>query len=127
MSSRTRARADARRSKKIENQLNFGHSAASSKTLIETCMEEIVRVTREALEFKDLLDKPMKPVLKADTRELYERLKGQVNGLVWMYCKCWVNPYEPHLSNAVKSVRREAVKRARAQMAAHSSVIENGA
>lgn len=118
MSSRTRTRADARRSKKIENQLNFGHSAASSKTLIETCMEEIVRVTREALEIKD--EMPLEhtdPVAIRDLEERYAAAKGRVNGLVWMYCKCWVNPYEPHLSGAVKAVRREAVKRARAQMA----------
>lgn len=120
MSSRTRARADARRSKKIENQLNFGHSASSSKTLIETCMEEIVRVTREALECKDLVAQGdiVAHLTSDESLDLrYERLKGQVNGLVWMYCKCWVNPYEPHLSGAVKAVRREAVKRARAQMA----------
>lgn len=107
MSSRTRARADARRAKKLENQLNFGHSATSDKTLIETCMEEIVRVTRKALEYKD----------EYGPGPTYRELKACVNGLVWMYCKCWVNPYEPHLSAAVKSVRREAVKRARAQMA----------
>lgn len=121
MSSRTRARADARRAKKIENQLNFGHSAASSKTLIETCMEEIVRVTREALEVKDLVAQGdiVAHLTSDEALDLkYERLRGQVNGLVWMYCKCWVNPYEPYLSGAIKSVRREAVKRARVQMAA---------
>lgn len=113
MSSRTRARADARRSKKIENQLQFGHSAARSETLIETCMLEIVRVTREALGLKDQGDH-LDGGADADR---YTLLKGQINGLVWMYCKCWVNPYEPHLSSAIKAVRREAVKRARAQMA----------
>lgn len=109
MSSRTRARADARRAQKLQNQLDFGHSAASSKTLIETCMDEIVRATKEALYLKD------EGWGKNDG--VYARASGHVNGLVWMYCKCWVNPYEPHLSNSVKSVRREAVKRARAQMA----------
>lgn len=119
MSSRTRARADARRSKKIENQLNFGHSAASSKTLIETCMEEIVRVTREALDVRDEMSlEHTDPIALHALEEKYAELKGKVNGMVWMYCKCWVNPYEPYLSNAVKSVRREAVGRARAQMAA---------
>lgn len=118
MSSRTRANADKRRARKLENQLNFGHSAASSKTLIETCMEEIVRVTREALDVRDEMSlEHTDPVALHALEENYAELKGKVNGMVWMYCKCWVNPYEPHLSNSVKSVRREAVKRARAQMA----------
>lgn len=112
MSSRTRARADARRAKKIENQLNFGHSAASSKTLIETCMDEIVKVARQCLELQE--DDQHKT---HKLRDRYNRLRGRLSGMVWLYCKCWVNPYEPHLSNAVESVRKEAVKRARAQMA----------
>lgn len=119
MSSRTRANADKRRAKKIENQLNFGHSAVKNETLIETCMQEIVRVTREALELKDRLkvDDIVDRLVNEDvTEEAYAKLVGTVNGLVWMYCKCWVNPYEPHLSAAVKSVRREAVKRAREEM-----------
>jgi hypothetical protein len=120
MSSRTRARADARRQKRLNQDLEFGTSAASSKTLIETCMDEIVEATREALAFKDLIGQGGS-VLQADTKEQYLQLKGRVNGLVWMYCKCWVNPYEPHLSAAVKSVRREAVKRARLQMGSKTS------
>lgn len=121
MSSRTRANADRRRAKKIENQLNFGTSAARSETLIETCMLEIVRVTREALEIKDEMRVEYGATFPDDLEEKYAILKGQVNGLVWMYCKVWVNPYEPHLSAAVKSVRREAVKRARAEMAEESA------
>jgi hypothetical protein len=106
MSSRTRANADRRRAKKVENQLNFGTSAAKSETLIETCMKEIVRVTRQALEYRD----------EYGPGPTYRELKACVNGLVWMYCKVWVNPYELHMSAAVKSVRREAVKRAREEM-----------
>jgi hypothetical protein len=122
LSSRTRARADARRQKRLDEDLKFGTSAASSKTLIETCMSEIVRVTRKALDKKDEMSlEHTDPVALQALEEKYAELKGQVNGLVWMYCKCWVNPYEPHLSNAVKSVRREAVKRARAQMASKSN------
>lgn len=118
MSSRTRARADARRAQKLQNQLDFGHSAASSKTLIETCMDEIVRVTREALDVRDEMSlEHTDPIALHALEEKYAELKGKVNGMVWMYCKCWVNPYEPYLSNSVKDVRKEAVKRARAQMA----------
>lgn len=122
MSTRTRANADARRQKKLDKALEFGTSAARSETLIETCMQEIVRVTRQALEIKD--EMPLEhtdPIAIQALEEKYAGLKGRVTGLVWMYCKCWVNPYEPHLSAAVKSVRREAVKRARAQMAEESA------
>lgn len=112
MSSRTRARADARRQRKLDQDLQYGTSAASSKTLIETCMLEIVKVARQCLELQE------GDQHKTDKlRDRYNRLRGKLSGMVWLYCKCWVNPYEPHLSNAVKSIRKEAVKRARAQMA----------
>lgn len=124
MSSRTRANADRRRARRNEHDLKFGHSCKSDKTTIEVCMDKIVEITKQALETRDLMrsnDTVAMLVADEDLTVKYARLKGEVNGMVWMYCYNWVNPYEPYLSGAIKSVRKEAVKRARAQMAEKSA------
>jgi hypothetical protein len=124
MGTRSRANAERRRERRNEHDLQYGHSCKSDKTTIEVCMDRIVARTIEALKIKDLI-KQQDIVVHLTAKEpldlKYERLKGEINGMVWMYCYNWVNPYEPHLTTAIKSVRQEAVKRARAQMASESN------
>lgn len=122
MSSRGRANAERRRERRNEHDLQYGHSCKSDKTTIEVCMDKIVDVTREALKVRDDMSlEHTDPIALQNLEVKYAELKGRVNGMVWVYCYNWVNPYEPYLSGSIKAVRREAVKRARAQMAEESA------
>ena len=117
-SRRTSASVERRRERRDERDKDRGHSCAAGKTTIEVCMDKIVEITKQALEVRDEMSlEHADPIAIQELEVKYARLKGEVNGMVWIYCYNWVNPYEPYLSGAIKAVRKEAVKRARAQMA----------
>jgi hypothetical protein len=105
---RTQATIDRKLKKKVDTAL-AGTSCRGRSTLIEMLFDEIVRVARKCLEMRD-------DGLDTTHRLDYIRAVGTLDGLVWSYCFCWVNAYEPHFTEARERIRRQAIKQARKEI-----------